>query len=361
MPIAHTGQLFGCPKPVCMSPISAIWRAMKRLLLIILCCIAIETEILADDFKFRVVETGNTPLYDYYGTKSQDLSAAGFDGEGIVLLGFDGGRNGQFPEVRMVKNLDLTLPAELIERQVVQRDIEAMSYGHGAFYILSSLSQADEENKDFRLLTELAIDRQTMQVSSERYVYMRELVLEGLKRHFDDDAWFSRVSSSFGKLGGLNIEGLASVEEKGRLVLGLRSPLWAPNFGAPNYGKGMVLNQGEAILMDIFEPFSENVRTRVRTIPLKGKGVRGMEYVKKLGAYIIISGMVEKGNEYGLWLYFETNNKLIELDIPELKLLCRPEAIVSMERDSFFYVLSEQSGRACAESKVNFLKISYEN
>ncbi|WP_144394110.1 DUF3616 domain-containing protein [Pleionea sediminis] len=314
---------------------------------------------LATAKEFKVVASGKTALYEYYGVELQDLSSAAYNGNGRLVLGFDGGRNAQHPEVRVV---DVTKPnkkALLLDRQIVQKDIEGMTFINDRVYLISSLSQTSEETKDFRILSKMTLNDDATEVASEEYVYLRERLLSILGKEFKNDAWFSRISSSFGKLGGLNVEGLSASDKKGQLVIGLRSPLWHKNFGAPSFGPSMKLNVGEAILVFYDDPFDAESKVSVKTIDLKGQGIRGMEYSAKLDAYIIISGMAEKGNLYRLWLLDRSSFSLTELKVKGFDNLCRPEAIAVVDEESYFYILSEESGKACQNSTVTYLKVAY--
>lgn len=99
-----------------------------------------------------------------------------------------------------------------------------------------------------------------------------------------------------GKEGGLNIEGLAWDPRRGRLLLGLRSPL----------------ADGNALLVPLklrdprgaFTAANLEVEGgRAIRLPLGGLGIRGFEYDQKAGVFRIISGATEeqKLTDFGLW------------------------------------------------------------
>ncbi|VUD47801.1 hypothetical protein TDB9533_01100 [Thalassocella blandensis] len=309
--------------------------------------------------KFTVQAKGKTPLYQFYGSYLQDLSASAYD-QGVVLLGFDGGRNAQFPELRITDEASLPKPAKLLKRQLVQKDIEAATAADGKFYVIASLSQEDEDTQDYRVFVELTLDDRK-EVASERYVYFRKKLLKILQRHFDDDLWFARIATTFGKSGGLNVEGLSVTDVPGQLMVGLRSPLYDKNFGDKVFGKNISLDRGKAILVNVTDPFSKRMKSDVITLDLDGQGVRGMEYIPALKGYVIIGGSVEKGNNFSLWFYRPAPYLLEKISLQDFDHLCRPESILSIPEQSIFYILSEESGSACNDVKFSFLKVSYDN
>ena len=314
----------------------------------------------AEDTSFKVVKKGKTSLYEYYGKLSQDLSGAAFDGKSNMLFGFDGGRNSQSPEIRFVSPLQIDKPGKLINRKVVQKDIEGMAFTDDSFYAISSMSQANEDTHDFRILSEIVFDKSLKKVTSERFVYLRKKILKTLIDKFKDKTWFSRVSSSFGKHGGLNVEGLSATNAPGELLIGLRSPLWSKNFGSPIFGDNISLEKGKAILVKMNKPFSKKPKMVIKTVDLGGQGIRGIEYVSELDSYIIISGPVAKGTNFNLWSYHRRTKSLQKIDTPEFNDLCRPESIVPVESENIFYVLSEESGALCEKTKFTYLKVEYE-
>jgi len=304
--------------------------------------------------------TGSTPQYEYNNVHSQDLSASAYL-NGVIYLGADGGKNSNFPEVRQTTLNELDNPAKILVRKLVQRDIEGATQLGDEIYITSSLSQVNEDTGDYRVLSAFNIDEKG-DVDSERYVYARDLILNGLKAHFGDNAWFRRVSVSFGKTGGLNVEGLtASHNNPQSVIMGLRSPLWHESFGSPKLEPTLSLNKGDAILVEISKPFSALPELTVKTIDLAGQGIRGIEYIPALKGYVVISGSVQKMNLYSLWFYepISGETRLLSKNNDSFSQLCRPESILNIPNTSIFYVLSEESGTACTNSKFNYVSYDY--
>ena len=243
---------------------------------------------------------------------------------------------------------------------MTQKDIEGATQVGETFYVISSLSQTNEDTHDFRVLSALEIDGERNLVVSERYVYARELMLETLRDHFTDAAWYSRVAPTFGKLGGLNVEGLsASHHGDQSLIIGLRSPLWSERFGATSFGDGFTLEQGNALLVELNNPFSNNLTTQVYELDLNGHGIRGMEYIPALQGYIIIGGPVETSDHFSLWFYSPANEKVTSLVVSEFEQLCRPESVLHIPSERAVVILSEESGTLCKDVKNTYLKLTY--
>lgn len=309
----------------------------------------------------KQVSTGSTPLYRYNDTQLQDLSGAAYV-NGRVYLASDGGKNSDFPEVRVTSYANLKKPALLLQRQIVQRDIEGATQSADALYLTSSMSQVNDDTEDYRVLAEIKLNDDGS-IFSERYIYARDMIISAMEKHFGDTAWLRRVKVSFGKNGGLNVEGL-SVSDKGseHLVFGFRSPLVDDKFGSPELDPSFSLTQGLAIIMQVSSPFDVmQPATNITLVDLNGQGIRGMEYIPALNGYIIISGGVEKLDVYDLWLYEPKTSKTTKLSKAgdDFSKLCRPEAVLNIPETSTLLILSEESGNACANVKFNYVEYSY--
>lgn len=170
-----------------------------------------------------------------------------------------------------------------------------------------------------------------------------------------------RTISTFAKYGGVNVEGLSSLHtgENG-VYFGLRSPLASPKFGNPAIDKSLSLEVGNAILVKVVEPFQENPQVSVITLDLEGQGIRSMEYDPSVGLYFIISGSTySDSGSFSLWSWDPISNSLQKIKVPSLEKLCRPESVIPMDFPTGhgLLLLSENSGRACVDSKVQFIKL----
>lgn len=132
---------------------------------------------------------------------------------------------------------------------------------------------------------------------------------------------------------GLNIEGLARDPHTNRILLGLRSPLVN--------GNAVVV---PLTLPDPEQPFNiEGVKVETPiTLPLDDHGIRSIEYIDKLGAYLIISGgtETEKHSEFALWRWDGTGRPEM---IEPLERAIRPEGIteVRIGGSDFIFVVAD--------------------
>lgn len=306
---------------------------------------------------FKVLEKGKTPTTEKAGSRRQDLSAA-VCVDGRAYLAYDGGANSEQPEIRVAPLSGIAKESTLLKRVVGQKDLEGMTFHAGRFYVISSLSQADEDTEAFRLLTEFRLDPSGRFVRNERSVVVRDLLLEALKA-FPDDRWFSRVAATFGVKGGLNAEGLSWVPgEPETLVVGLRSPLWGEHFGDPTFGKSFGLDRGRAILAFVTKPFSDRPSVRLETLDLGGQGVRDIQYLPELGGYLVIGGPVDRAPGFSFWFY-PGNGAPERIKLPEFQGLCRPEAIMAVPGRAELYLFSEEGGAFCEAPEYTYLRLAY--
>jgi hypothetical protein len=90
--------------------------------------------------------------------------------------------------------------------------------------------------------------------------------------------------------GGLNVEGLAATPD-GRLLIGFRNPV----------------PEGRALVVPIENPADVIFRERpprigrAMTLALGGRGIRSIEYVPALRAYVIVAGSANGGRDFALY------------------------------------------------------------
>jgi len=336
---------------------------MKFFKSILTTAILLSTSVHADVAvkKLQQVKTGSTPLYRYHDKQLQDLSGSAYVNGHIYLMS-DGGKNSDFPEVRITTLDKLESPAYLFQRQIIQRDIEGATQIGNSIYIASSMSQINEDTDDYRVLSSIRVNDDGHFVS-ESYTYARDVILSAMKDKFGDDAWLRRVQVSFGKQGGINIEGLSASHNGGNnLVFGFRSPLWDKNFGSPQLDPSLSLKKGLAILIEMSDPIEGSLnKSSVKLLDLKGQGIRGIEYIPAMGGYVIISGGVEKLNEYHLWFYEPKSEEVTKLSQQNdgFSRLCRPESVLNLPEKSTLIILSEESGKACENVEFNYIEYKY--
>ncbi len=330
---------------------------MKSRVLILFVLLALGLDAKVPLPVFTVLETGKTPSFSRSGPRRQDLSAA-VCVDGRAYLAYDGGANSEHPEIRVAPLSGIQQESVPLHRVVGQKDLEGMTFHGGRFYVVSALSQADEDMEAFRLLTEFSLDPTGRFVRNERSVVIRDLLLESLKS-LPDEGWYSRVAATFGVKGGLNVEGISWVPDQPEtLVIGLRSPLWGTSFGDPTFGKAFALDRGQAILAFVTRPFSDRPTLRLETLDLEGKGVRDIQYIPDLGGYLVIGGPVDRAAGFSLWLY-RGSGKPERIPIPEFEGLCRPEAIMAVPGCQELYIFSEEGGAFCEAPAYTYVRLGY--
>jgi hypothetical protein len=309
----------------------------------------------------KQIEIGSTPVYAYGDKKLQDLSGSAYV-NGYVYLASDGGKNSNFPEIRISSLKDIQKPSAILQRQIVQRDIEGSTQIGNTIYVTSSMSQVNEDTDDYRVLSALTFD-DSGKVKSEQYIYARQIIVNAMEKNFGNDSWLRRVKVSFGKSGGINIEGLSHSHNNGdNLIFGFRSPLWDESFGSPILDPTLSLAKGKAILLELKDPMNKSTPEATFTlIDLNGQGIRGIEYIPELKGYVIISGGVQKLNEYHLWFYDPMSKETTKLSKlgDDFSKLCRPESVLNVPEKSTLIIFSEESGSACSQVTFNFIKYQY--
>lgn len=307
---------------------------------------------------------GSTPVYKTrLGDMRQDTSGAIWNGEQVILAD-DGGNDSSNVGTRIFAQLPKGLAfkaqftnPKLLSRSVGQYDIEAASFSRSSYFLSSSMSLVDEESPGYRLLSEFTLDKHKQRLTWERSVDIRSQLVTALKDTCPYPGWHARSANVYGKRGGLNVEGLSvDAHSRDKLILGLRSPLCAADFGHPDFGEELSLRSGKAILVGVTKPFSPRPNFDFIQLDLNGHGVRGMEYVAALKGYVIIGGPVEKAHDYSLWLYRD-DGKLEALKLNGFEDLCRPEAVtpIAIRGQAGIIVYSEQAGGNCSKRPFSFV------
>ena len=312
--------------------------------------------------EIQVLEKGT--LVSYFEQKSkmrQDISGAAF-GPGGLLIVDDGGENAEFPSIRTLNPNKVSEPSATLPLGRFYRDMEAVAWMGDRYLITTSMSLVGEDHPSYRLLGEVFYEEKKRTFRQGRMTDYREVIIKALSKVTNDSLWFTRTISTFAKYGGVNVEGLASVPNNNDAVIfGLRSPLVNPRFGNPAIDKKLTLDSGKTILVKVIAPFSDEPLTEPMLLDLEGQGVRSLEYISSINAYIIIAGSThsDKGR-FQLWLWSMENSSIQKVHLPELDELCRPESIVALPSKSGvdILILSENSGDACTGSKIQYIKFN---
>src|SRR5687768_7395423 len=218
-----------------------------------------------------------------------------FDASGVAhvsgtdeILFVDNGREGQVfwmeldqkgKQVGSINSLSLGVNIE---------DLEGITTDGTSFYVVSSQSRPKAIATEG--LVRFKFDRRGNTTRDAESI-------SGLKKFLVENvAELRQEAEKTGKDGGLNIEGLAWDAARGRLLLGLRSPIVD--------GQALVVplrlrDQRGAFSLDNLEV--EN--SKAIRLPLGGVGIRGIEYDAREKVFRIISGAAENqdSTDFVLW------------------------------------------------------------
>ena len=245
---------------------------------------------------FGTITTGKIVQYHDQDGLRQDLSGAAV-GEHVVFVD-DGGSPSDLSGV-LIGSVSEDPPETQLFTEL-HRDLEGATFGNGYYVATTSLS--DSTDIAYRRLTRFRIDAANQIVEAES-VDIRDVLMEGLRVEFGD-AWYDRIKDEPAKSGGLNIEGISRTEEDGQeLVWGLRSPLSGEDFGNPDTDPTTTLERGLAIVAVVDDAFAATPMFRFATLDLGGHGIRGIEWIPAMGAYVLIGGPVPKADGYTLWTW----------------------------------------------------------
>ena len=135
--------------------------------------------------------------------------------------------------------------------------------------------------------------------------------------------------------GGLNVEGLAATPD-GRLLIGFRNPV----------------PDGQALVVPVENPADVIFRDRpprigrVMTVPLGGRGIRSIEYVPAMRAYVLVAGSPNGGRDFALYRWSGAPADAPRLFEGTTLRGLSPEAIVvERARPDRLLLLSDDGGR----------------
>jgi hypothetical protein len=309
--------------------------------------------------EWKVLSTGYLePYHQQKGKIRQDISGGCVMGQRFFLVD-DGGENADQTSIRAYQSNDHKRSPKLLPLELPYRDLEATTCFGNRLTIATSLSMADEEQQGFRLFSEIQIDTAVVGDTTkpwiglvEKSVDLRNPILEVLRAKGPSADWFKRAYSTFAKLGGLNLEGLSfDPNVKSGYLIGLRSPLWHTKYGNPALDPSFSLNQGDAIVLQIKDPYADTLDAQLHRLDLKGTGIRSMEYIPSLDLTMLISGSPTSDQGFfNLWMW-KQGSKPVEVKVPGFDKMCRPETIAPFPCDggTCVIVITEQSGRACKD------------
>ena len=263
-----------------------------------------------------------------------------FDASGVAdvpgadgVLFVDNGREGQVFWMKLDGSGRQVGAIKAVELGVSIEDIEGITTDGTHFYVVSSQSRPKAIEKDG--LVRFKFDARTQKVEAVES-------LGGLKNFLVQNVAELRTEGDkMGKDGGLNIEGLAWDARRGRLLLGLRSPIID---GHALLVPLKLRNPRGTFAIDNLEvEGSKAIR-----LPLRGAGIRGIEYDGRAKVFRVISGAAEDQGQtdFGLW---EWNGDETQPAVTETKRFdndLKPEGVarVSAGGRDFIFIVCDASG-----------------
>jgi pSer/pThr/pTyr-binding forkhead associated (FHA) protein len=209
-------------------------------------------------------------------------------------------------------------------------DPEGIAFDGSFFYIVGSQSHAEVGPRN--ALARFAFDpaSQTLQGQAEVMNNLRDFLLQNVPE-------LKEVSEKPGNAGGLNVEGVAWDLAKGRLLLGLRSPVLN--------GKALIV---PIKLRDPRGPFTtENLIPPGPPIQLSlgGLGIRDIQYDKRANSFLIVAGAPTSGGttDSALWEWNGDENQTDPASVPQLLVqldpVMKPEGATNMKIGGRDYIL----------------------
>lgn len=313
----------------------------------------------------------------------QDISGAAVGRHGVTIVVDDGGKPSDFSFIRVLRSglPDAEVdadghivgddPSVNIPLALDHQDMEGATYTGRYFVVTSSLSASGGNSVDARnRLTRFKLrGRSNVLRQEETRSDLRGALIDAIVGDIGGRFSVGYNFNAGGTSGGLNIEGLATLVDdddnnscRGRshsstLLWGLRSPL---AYADPTDPTNQKLGWG-AIVASIDDAWGDASIEVFDILDLgDGQGIRGIEWVPALDAYIIIAGTLVKASDYHLWLWAPDEALLVEItgEVENFAGLCRPEAVIQAESgsgDDALAILSEESGTACEFVDFNYI------
>lgn len=252
-------------------------------------------------------------LTAFEGLQLEASGVTSVEGSDAVLI-VDNGRKGQVFWMRLNQQGHQAGAIKAIDLGVDIEDIEGITSDGKYFYVVSSQSRP-------KAIASLGLVRFKLDLAKQK---AEEIASVGGLKDFlvANVAELRDEGKRKGKVGGINIEGLAWDPRHNRLLLGLRSPIV----------------DGNALLVPLKlrnpeGPFSlENMQVENNeaiSIDLGGIGIRSIEYDTKANAFKIISGAAEDQDQtdFGLWEWNDDGPKRVLRELKKFNKTLKPEGV----------------------------------
>lgn len=210
--------------------------------------------------------------------------AQGTDG----VLFVDNGRPGKVFWMRLDENGKQADTIKTIDLGVNIEDTEGITTDGTYFYVVSSQARPKAARQEGLVRFKFNAQSKTVE-GVESISELKRYLLEHVAELRDE-------GSKKGNKGGINIEGIAWDPKRGRLLLGLRSPIIEDN--ALLVPLRMRDPRGVLAVNNLEVDDSKLIK-----LPLGGNGIRGIEYDARKSVFRIITGAPEDQDQtdFGLW------------------------------------------------------------
>lgn len=157
-------------------------------------------------------------------------------------------------------------------------------------------------------------------ISAQKSWSLRSDMLSYLKKNLSKDVDLKRAETGTPDEGGLNVEGLASIN--GELYFGLRSP---------------ITKNGKAIVLKVSNPETSPEISGHMLLDLKNNGIRSLE--NDGSKLLVVSGSTDDTDaEFGLYEMNTGAGVLSTLNVTGFSDLLRPEAVVKESEETFVFL-----------------------
>jgi uncharacterized protein DUF3616 len=268
----------------------------------------------------------------FVGGNFEASGVAGVPGTNGVLF-VDNGRKGQVLWMGLDQNGRQAGAIKAVGIGADIEDIEGITTDGRYFYVVSSQSRP-------KAIATAGLVRFKFDARNQSVEEVDSI--SGLKRFLVENvAELREEGDRKGKAGGLNIEGLAWDPRRGRLLLGLRSPV--------------VDGQALIVPLRLHDPrgaFSiDNLEVegaKAIRLSLGGIGIRGIEYDGRANVFRIISGATEDqdATDFGLWEWNGDEKQRVLREMNKFDKTLKPEGVTratSGKRD-FLIVVFDAGG-----------------
>ncbi|MEK6281477.1 MAG: DUF3616 domain-containing protein [Acidobacteriota bacterium] len=253
--------------------------------------------------------------------------------DGVLLV--DNGKKGKVFWMSLDQNARQVGAIKTVELGVSIEDIEGITTDGTYFYVVSSQSRpkaiATEGLVRFKFDARIQSVEEVAPISG-----LKEFLVENVRELRDE-------GDRKGKDGGLNIEGIAWDPRRGRLLLGMRSPIVD--------GHALVVplklrNARGGFTLDNLEVEG----AKAIRLSLGGVGIRGIEYDGRAKVFRIISGAGEDQDQtdFGLWEWSGDEQQSVVRESKRFDGSLKPEGVAraTVGNRDFMIVVFDAGGYA---------------